>query len=135
MSAIDVISVLGTGISAISFLQSFLPDHQTYGATVMIRTSKGYNPSTGEMASENTGGRVRDVYGYDAGGRLLGDSGGGKIDAGDKTTFKINQGNQDQSLYIDVVADDDVSRSCHQMDQILMRAGCVHSSHRGNSTW
>lgn len=107
MSAIDVISVLGTGISAFSFLQSFLPGQQTHGATVEIRTSNGYDPSSGEVGNTNTGGRIRNVYGYDAGNRLLGDSGGGGIGAGGKKSFKIDQGNQNQALYVDIVADDD----------------------------
>lgn len=106
-SAIDVISVLGTGISAFSFLQSNLPGMHTEGARVRIFASDGYDASSGEVGNTNTGGRIRNVWGYDAGNRLLGKSQGGRIGAGGQHEFQIQQDNRDQALYIDVVADND----------------------------
>ncbi|KAI7261137.1 hypothetical protein KC345_g9880 [Hortaea werneckii] len=105
--AVDAISVLGTGITAYSFLQFLLPEMRTQGATVEIRTSTGTNPATGVGGVEDTGGRVNRVWGYDAGNSLLGFSGGGDIGPGNKRTFKIDQGNNRQALYIDIVADND----------------------------
>lgn len=60
--AVDAISVLGTGITAYSFLQSLLPEMRTQGATVEIRTSTGTNPATGVGGVEDTGGRVKRVW-------------------------------------------------------------------------
>ncbi|KAI7345120.1 hypothetical protein KC320_g8485 [Hortaea werneckii] len=105
--AVDAISVLGTGITAYSFLESRLPEMRTQGATVEIRTSTGTNPATGVGGVEDTGGRVNRVWGYDAGNNLLGFSGGGDIGPGNKRTFKIDQGNNQQASYIDIVADND----------------------------
>lgn len=60
--AVDAISVLGTGITAYSFLESRLPEMRTQGATVEIRTSTGTNPATGVGGVEDTGGRVNRVW-------------------------------------------------------------------------
>ncbi|GAB7366154.1 hypothetical protein MBLNU230_g7716t1 [Neophaeotheca triangularis] len=106
-SIINAISVLGTAISAYGFVSDFIPERRTQGATVEIRTSQGTNTATGAGNAQDTGGRIKRVWGYDAGNALLGFSDGGNIGAGNKRTFQIDQGNNQQALYINVVADND----------------------------
>lgn len=60
---IDAISVVGSAVGIISWAQGLFPSQPREGASVSIRTSNGYDSSSGEIGNTNTGGQIRNVYG------------------------------------------------------------------------
>ena len=103
----DVISVVGTVFTAVGFFQSLFPGKKK-GASVSIRIADGYSTNAGGYSNKNFDGTIRGIYGYDAGGALLGSTGFDyHMKRGGEHTFTIDQGNNKQALYIDLVADND----------------------------
>ena len=60
--AVDAISVLGTAVTAYSFLESLFPESSPQGATVEIRTSTGTDAANDVEGAEDTGGRIKRVW-------------------------------------------------------------------------
>lgn len=105
--AVDAISVVAGGIGIYSFAASLFGGEQRQGANIRVHASNGVIKGANDRANLNTGGQIRNIYGYDSQGILLGDSGGGHVNPDGIHDFKLNQGNRRQALYIDIVADED----------------------------
>lgn len=107
LSGVDAIGVIGTAISAFSFFADLFGSPKSKGPTVRIYASGGNDPGTSGNQNMPTDGTVMNVWSYDESNTLLGKSSGHHVNKNGFHNFHVDQGNNKQALYIDVVAGDD----------------------------